>query len=127
MESFPCTHLFLFHHCLGEYEYLGAAFGDLVAFLFVWGFVIIIVPASFALTALTFSDYALKPFFIDCEPPYYARLFLAAAAMSKYKHFALLVYQFISWKGWQENTKFTVVSIFGILQIWSDCLVRFFM
>lgn len=68
----------------GEYEYLGAAFGDLVAFLFVWGFVIIIVPASFALTALTFSDYALKPFFLDCEPPYYARLCLAAAAMRNY-------------------------------------------
>lgn len=65
----------------GEYEYLGAAFGDLVAFLFVWGFVIIIVPASFALTALTFSDYALKPFFLDCEPPYSARLCLAAAAI----------------------------------------------
>lgn len=54
-----------------------------MAFLFVWGFVIVIVPASFALTALTFSDYALKPFFLDCDPPYYARLCLAAAAMSK--------------------------------------------
>lgn len=65
----------------GEYEYLGTAFGDLPAFLFVWSFVVIVVPASFALTALTFSDYALQPFFIDCLPPYHARIALAALAL----------------------------------------------
>ncbi len=67
----------------GEYEYLGTAFGDLFAFLFVWAFLIIIVPTSFALTALTFADYVLQPFFVSCTPPYYARIFLAALSISK--------------------------------------------
>ena len=31
------------------------AFGDLWGFLFIWTFTIIILPASFALTALTFA------------------------------------------------------------------------
>lgn len=65
----------------GEYEYLGTAFGDLPAFLFVWSFVVIVIPASFALTALTFADYALQPFFLDCLPPNNARLILAALAI----------------------------------------------
>lgn len=64
----------------GEYEYLGTAFGSLPAFLFVWSFSVIVVPASFALTALTFAEYALKPFY-DCETPYKARLCLAALAI----------------------------------------------
>lgn len=67
----------------GEYEYLGTAFGDLPAFLFVWSFVVIVIPASFALTALTFADYALQPFFLDCLPPNNARLILAALAIGK--------------------------------------------
>ncbi len=41
------------------------------------------IPASFALTALTFADYTLKIFFVECSPPYTARLLLAAAAISK--------------------------------------------
>lgn len=65
----------------GEYEYLGAAFGDLASFLFIWSFVIIVIPASFALTALTFADYALKPLYMDCDPPYHARLAFAALAI----------------------------------------------
>ena len=74
----------------GEYEYLGTAFGDLAAFLFVWSFILIILPTSFALTALTFAKYALGPFYSECPPeslecpapPYYARLCLAAASIS---------------------------------------------
>lgn len=65
----------------GEYEYLINAFGDFPAFLFIWTFVIIMIPASFALTALTFADYTLKIFFVECSPPYTSRLLLAAAAI----------------------------------------------
>lgn len=65
----------------GEYEYLGAAFGDLASFLFIWTFLTIVIPASFALTALTFADYALKPLYLTCEPPYYARLIIAALSL----------------------------------------------
>merc|ERR1712127_111852 len=62
-------------------EYLGTAFGDLAAFLFVWSFIVIVIPASFALTSLTFADYALKPFFLDCDAPINARIMLAAVAL----------------------------------------------
>merc|ERR1712127_28273 len=62
-------------------EYLGTAFGDLAAFLFVWSFIVIVIPASFALTSLTFADYALKPFFLDRDAPINARIMLAAVAL----------------------------------------------
>ncbi|RNA43418.1 Y+L amino acid transporter 2 [Brachionus plicatilis] len=65
----------------GEYEYLMVAFGKLPGFLFIWTFIIIILPATFALTALTFSDYALQPVYINCSPPASARILLAAVAM----------------------------------------------
>lgn len=65
----------------GEYEYLMVAFGKLPGFLFIWTFIIIILPATFALTALTFADYALQPIYTNCYPPTSARILLAATAM----------------------------------------------
>ena len=67
----------------GEYEYLMVAFGNLPGFLFIWTFITIIIPASFALTALTFADYLLKPFYLDCDAPLNARILIAAAALCK--------------------------------------------
>lgn len=67
----------------GEYEYIMAAFGNLPAFLFIWAFVVLIIPASFGLAALTFADYALEPFFSGCEAPYIARISIAAAIIRK--------------------------------------------
>lgn len=67
----------------GEYEYLMVAFGKLPGFLFIWTFIVIILPATFALTALTFADYALQPVYTDCYPPTSARILLAAIAMCK--------------------------------------------
>lgn len=66
----------------GEYEYLMVSFGKLPGFLFIWTFIIIMIPTSFALTALTFADYALQPFYPDCDPPLSARLLLGAASIS---------------------------------------------
>ena len=60
------------------------AFGNIYGFLFIWTFIIIILPASFALTALTFADYSLQPLYPSCEPPLTARLLLAAAALSNF-------------------------------------------
>ena len=68
------------------------AFGNLPAFLFIWSFVIIMIPASFALTALTFADYTLQIFFENCDPPYSARLLLAAAAIGKISIMEVLFY-----------------------------------
>jgi hypothetical protein len=59
------------------------AFGNFPAFLFIWTFVIILIPASFALTALTFADYTLKIFFDECNAPVSARLCIAALAIRK--------------------------------------------
>lgn len=67
----------------GEYEYLMVSFGNVSGFLFIWTFIIIIIPASFALTALTFADYVLKPFYLTCDAPLSARLLLAASALCK--------------------------------------------
>lgn len=65
----------------GEYEYLMLSFGKLPAFLFIWTFVIVMIPSSFALSALNFADYALQPFYNGCSPPLAARLALGAAAI----------------------------------------------
>jgi solute carrier family 7 (L-type amino acid transporter), member 5 len=67
----------------GEYEYLGVAFGPLPAFLFVWSFMIILVPSSCALSAIIFADYILKPLYVGCDPPAEVRLLLAACSICK--------------------------------------------
>lgn len=59
------------------------SFGKVFGFLFIWTFIIIILPASFALTALTFADYALEPFFPSCTPPFASRILLAACSLCK--------------------------------------------
>lgn len=64
----------------GDYSYIRLAFGPLVAFLYLWITVLIILPCSNAISALTFAKYLLKviDFFltassydadsISCEP-----------------------------------------------------------
>ena len=65
------------------------SFGNLYGFLFIWTFIIVMIPASFALSALTFADYVLQPFYLTCEPPLSARLLLGAAAISMMNVFTL--------------------------------------
>ena len=62
------------------------SFGNLYGFLFIWTFIIVMIPASFALSALTFADYVLQPFYLTCEPPLSARLLLGAAAIGNLKY-----------------------------------------
>lgn len=68
----------------GEYEYLMYSFGKLSGFLFIWTLVVIMIPASFALSAYIFADYILQPFYPTCDPPHSARLLLAAGSISIY-------------------------------------------
>ncbi|XP_017840608.1 Y+L amino acid transporter 2 [Drosophila busckii] len=63
----------------GDYAYIGAAFGPLMAFLYLWVALLILVPTGNAITALTFAQYLLKPFWPSCEAPVEAVQLLAAA------------------------------------------------
>lgn len=63
----------------GDYSYIKMAYGDCTSFLYLWVTVLIILPASNALAALTFANYVIKPFFSTCDPPAEAvRLFAFA-------------------------------------------------
>ncbi|XP_071442096.1 Y+L amino acid transporter 2 isoform X1 [Hetaerina americana] len=52
-----------------DYAYIMDTFGPFLAFVRLWIECMIVRPCSQAIVALTFSVYALKPFFPDCEPP----------------------------------------------------------
>ncbi|XP_030375329.1 Y+L amino acid transporter 2 [Scaptodrosophila lebanonensis] len=63
----------------GDYAYIGTAFGPLPSFLYLWVALLILVPTGNAITALTFAQYLLKPFWPSCEAPIEAVQLLAAA------------------------------------------------
>uniref|UniRef100_A0A224XFU9 Putative amino acid transporter n=1 Tax=Panstrongylus lignarius TaxID=156445 RepID=A0A224XFU9_9HEMI len=65
----------------GDYAYILEAFGELPAFLRLWAALLIIRPTTQAIVALTFAQYAAKPFFYDCSPPPIAVTLLAATAL----------------------------------------------
>ncbi|XP_071824356.1 b(0,+)-type amino acid transporter 1-like [Apostichopus japonicus] len=55
----------------GEYPYLYTTYGAPVAFLYSWIAVIIRGPSSLSIITLTFSEYAIQPFYPEeqCDPP----------------------------------------------------------
>lgn len=67
----------------GDYAYILEAFGDLPAFLRLWVALLIIRPTTQAIVALTFAQYAAKPFFYDCDPPESAISLLAGVCLCK--------------------------------------------
>lgn len=71
----------------GDYAYIYVAFGPLAAFLMLWATVLIIRPTTQAIVALTFAQYAIKPFFPSCEPPEHAVRLLAALCLCEYEEF----------------------------------------
>ncbi|XP_059083556.1 Y+L amino acid transporter 2-like isoform X5 [Tigriopus californicus] len=52
-----------------DYAYIMVTFGPFLAFIRLWVECIIVRPCSQAIVALTFSIYATKPFFPECDPP----------------------------------------------------------
>lgn len=70
----------------GDYAYIGAAFGPLPAFLYLWVALLILVPTGNAITAKTFAQYLLQPFWPSCVVPAEAVVLFAALITCKY-HF----------------------------------------
>jgi len=52
-----------------DYAYIMVTFGDFLAFIRLWVECMVVRPCSQAIVALTFSVYATKPFFPECDPP----------------------------------------------------------
>lgn len=69
----------------GDYAYIGVAFGPLPAFLYLWVALLVLVPTGNAITALTFAQYLLKPFWPTCDAPIEAVRLLAAVLTCKSK------------------------------------------
>lgn len=66
-----------------DYTYMRMCFGDLMAFLYLWVFMLIIGPAGSAIAALTFANYVLEPFFPYCAIPQNAIRIIAALIICK--------------------------------------------
>jgi len=64
-----------------DYAYIMVTFGDFLAFVRLWVECMIVRPCSQAIVALTFSKYACKPFFPECDPPDEAERLLAAVCI----------------------------------------------
>ncbi|CAG9760167.1 unnamed protein product [Ceutorhynchus assimilis] len=64
-----------------DYAYIMETFGPFPAFVRLWIECMIVRPCSQAIVALTFSQYVMKPIFVDCEPPDNAARLLAACCI----------------------------------------------
>lgn len=67
-----------------DYAYIMVSFGPFMAFIRLWVECIIVRPCSQAIVALTFSIYACKPFFPECDPPDESVRLLAAVCICEY-------------------------------------------
>ncbi|KAJ8947390.1 hypothetical protein NQ318_017753 [Aromia moschata] len=64
-----------------DYAYIMETFGPFVAFIRLWIECMIVRPCSQAIVALTFSQYVMKPFFPECQPPDDAARLLAVCCI----------------------------------------------
>ena len=67
----------------GDYSYILDTFGPFVGFVRLWAECIVVRPCTITIVALTFSTYACKPFFPECDPPDEAIRALAALCICK--------------------------------------------
>ena len=68
-----------------DYAYIMDTFGPFLAFMRLWVECMIVRPCSQTVVALTFSVYALKPFYPTCEPPDTSATLLAAVSICEYR------------------------------------------
>ena len=74
----------------GEYQYLKAAYGNLIAFLFAWTSVVVSKPSSFAIIAVGFAEYATVPFYPGCSAPQSIQKCASAFCISEFINYFLL-------------------------------------
>ena len=67
-----------------DYAYIMVTLGPFLAFIRLWVESMIVRPCTVAIVALTFSIYAVKYFFPECEPPDEAVRILAASCICEY-------------------------------------------
>ena len=77
-----------------DYAYIMVTFGKFLAFIRLWVECIIVRPCSQAIVALTFSIYATKPFFPECDPPDESVRLLAAVSICK----SFLINRSLGWR-----------------------------
>jgi len=53
----------------GEYQYLSAAYGEAIGFLYAWTAVVVTKPAGIAIIAVGFAEYVTAPFYPGCNAP----------------------------------------------------------
>ena len=80
----------------GDYAYIKFAFGPLLAFLYLWAALLVIMPAGNAIIALTFANYILEPFYPECDPPEDAVRLIAASLICEGTLRSELVFIFFS-------------------------------
>lgn len=97
-----------------EYAYLQEAFspfhrvlGQIPAFLFAWTSVLILKPALFGVTSLSFAIYVVQPFFGDCESPVYLQKMIAVLC--------LFVVTFIN--AWSVSLATKVQNFFTVMKL----------
>ncbi|XP_041454027.1 Y+L amino acid transporter 2-like isoform X2 [Lytechinus variegatus] len=109
----------------GEYAYILKAFGELPAFILLWVTLLIINPTGQSITALTFANYVVQPFYIesDCGPP---DIFVRLLAVM-----CITLLTFVnSWSvPWATRVQdvFTVAKILALIVIIGTGLVWIFM
>lgn len=97
----------------GDYAYIMEAFGSLPAFLYLWIALFILVPTGNAITAMTFAQYIIQPFWGDCKAPIEAVRLLAAATICG---LTLINCYNVKWVTRVTDT-FTATKIFALLII----------
>lgn len=67
----------------GEYPYINAGLGKILAFLFAWTKIIVLTPTAVTIICLTFAEYTAT-FFEYCGTPSIPVKLVAALAIGKY-------------------------------------------
>ena len=89
----PCSNSFCRIVCYlkagGDYAFFKIVLGPFTAFLNVWVQFVTVKPTFYAISALTTSNYLLKPFFPHCDMPVIAVKCLSIWILCKYFRYFL--------------------------------------